>query len=213
MITLTELAKEHGTDKQESQHGYMKMYERELKTIEVNSFLEIGLGGGKSMKMWSDYFPKANLYCIENYGCEENKQVWNNYKGEDITRLQLTTGDSSNKKTWENIPYGLDVIVEDGDHTPEIMVATFLLGFEHLRSGGLYFMEDTHVGFIQPEFYLNKHNYVYDWLFSLLINKEEAYNKTYMPGNFYKQREQMNEIAREIFSYHIYKSVICFERA
>ena len=216
MKTLTELATKYGTDKQESQHDYMKMYEKELKTINVNSFLEIGIGQGKSLKMWREYYPQAKLYGIERFGCEENTIIHHSYKGEDIKELIVIDGDSSKMETWQSIPYDLDVIVEDGDHTPETMVNTFLLGFDHLRKGGLYFMEDTHVGFIQPEFYIDKHNYVYDWLFSLIINQQEALNYQYVvnaPGNFYFNQDKMNLVAQKIFSYHCYKSVIVFERS
>jgi hypothetical protein len=216
MITLTELATKYGTDKQTSQHDYMKLYERELKTIEVNSLLEVGIGRGKSLKMWREYYPDANLYGIEYFGCEENVNVHSLYKGDDIKNLTIFAGDSSKLETWSNVPYELDVIVEDGDHTPKTMVDTFLLGFEHIKSGGLYFMEDTHVGFIQPEFYKDKHSYVYDWLFGLIINQQEALDSSHVidaPGNFYYCQDKMNETAKKIFAYHCYKSVICFQKA
>lgn len=216
MASLTELAEKYGTDKQTSQHDYMKMYERELGTIEVSSLLEVGIGSGKSLKMWREYYPLANIYGIEYIGCAENVEIHGCYTATDIDDIKIFNGDSSKIETWANVPYDLDVIVEDGDHTPETMVKTFLLGFDHIRSGGLYFMEDTHVGFIQEIFYQNKHNYVYDWLFSLIINQQEALEQKYRnnaPGNFYFSQNHMNETAKKIFAYHCYKSVICFQKA
>jgi hypothetical protein len=211
MPTLTELAAKYGTDKQEVQHNYMIMYEKELCSLKVNSLLEIGLGKGSSIKMWMEYFPKAQVYCIENFG-RENNDVWGHFKG-DIKGLNLISGDSSIEKTWRDIPHNLDVIVEDGDHNPEMQLATFLIGLKHLRKGGLYFIEDTHVGFIQPEFYGEGRNPLYEWVFSSIINQQEAYNPAYMPGNFALQKEGMNDIAQQIFSYKFYKSVIVFEKA
>lgn len=209
-MRLTELAAKYGTDKQESQHDYMKMYEKELYGKKVDSLLEIGLGGGASIRMWMKYYPESKVYCIELFD-EENKAVWGSFSG-NIDRLNLISGDSSKEETWEGIPYDLDVIVEDGDHRPEFQIKTFLIGLKHLKSGGLYFVEDTHVGFIQPELYIDRKNPLYEWTFSSIIKQQEAYDGNHMPGNFGFQRELMDEITRQIFSYRFYKSVIVFEK-
>jgi hypothetical protein len=46
------------------EHVYPKMLQRfRNKTF---SLLELGIGYGGSLRMWRDYFPKANIYGIDN---------------------------------------------------------------------------------------------------------------------------------------------------
>ncbi len=112
-MTLAELAAKYQTDKQISDHNYVAMYERMLKTIKVDSLLEVGLGNGASMRMWMDYFPNAKSYCIE-YFDEENKTLWHGADGKNIAGLTVFAGDSTVAETWENVPSNLDFIVDDG---------------------------------------------------------------------------------------------------
>lgn len=207
--SLHKLAKKYGTDKEPAQHNYTPMYERMLSTITVNRFLEIGLGNGASLKMWQEYYPKAEAYCIE-YFDDENKTVWGSADGKDIPNLNLITGDSSKPETWEKVPYELDFIVDDGDHHPDTQIATFNLGFSHLKTGGLYFIEDLHCNF--EEIYTGGHDIMYKWLFDLIMQQQTP-GRNY-GGNFYTAQSAIaNQTARGIYSYHFYKSVIVFERA
>jgi len=208
METLSQLATKYGTDKQEKDHNYMHMYQKMLGTITIKKFLEIGLGTGKSMRMWLEYYPDADVYCMENFGTE-NKKVWGGATGDDIEGLNLITGDSTKEEAWRSIPDDLDVIIDDGEHHPDVQIATFLLGFNHMRQGGLYFIEDLHCNF--TELYTGGHDIIYKWLFNLIISQQTpALN---FGGDFYKARSHMSTIAKSIYSYHFYKSMIIFEKA
>ena len=205
--TLSELAIKHGTDKANGAHGYMRMYEKMLGTIEVNSLLEIGLGEGSSMKMFLEYYPNADIYCMENFGTE-NKKVWKEATGE-IEGLLLVSGDSSVPETWSSLPDNLSVIVDDGDHHPDVQIATFLLGFPHVRKGGLYCIEDLHCNW--EKVYTGGKDVIYKWLFDLVISQQTP--GINWGGDFYKARAHMSDIAKQIYSYHFYKSCIIFEKA
>jgi len=204
---LSELATKYGTDKRPQDHNYTPMYERMLGTIEVNSLLEIGLGNGASLRMWLDYYRGKDIYCIELFG-DENKNLWEESDGI-ITGLNLIPGDSTLAETWEIVPNNLDAIVDDGEHHPDIQIATFMQGFSHLRKGGLYFIEDLHCNF--TELYTGGHDIFFPWLFDLIINQETP--SLNYGGNFYLATRSMSELARQIYSYHIYKSVVIFEKA
>jgi len=207
MATLMELADKYGTDKRSEDHNYVLMYEKLLKTIDVYSLLEIGLGAGGSVKMWIDYFPEASIYCIENFG-EENERVWNKADGK-IEGLNLINGDSTLEKTWENVPYDLDVIIDDGDHHPDIQLATLAVGFSHLVRGGLYFIEDTHCGF--TDLYTGKKDTLYPEVLQWVMNQQTPH--VCVGGNFYGYRQLISGFAHEVYSYHFYKSVVVFEKA
>lgn len=206
-ISLAELAAKYGTDKQIKDHNYVSMYERLLKTIKVNSLLEVGLGAGASVKMWIEYFKQAKIYCIEDFG-DENKEVWNGADGK-INGLKLINGDSTNQETWDKVPANLDVIIDDGNHHPDSQITTFARGFQHLRSGGLYFIEDTHCNF--EERYTGGHDLLYKGIFEMIIQQQTP--NVNWGGNFYQARYTMPEYVRDIYSYHFYKSIICFEKA
>lgn len=208
MTILSELAEKYGTDKQPKDHNYTQMYEKLLKMIDVNSLLEIGLGKGSSMKMWIDYYPEAKIYCIEDFG-EENERLWEKADGK-IEGLELISGDSTKAETWEKTPKELDVIVDDGDHHPDTQIATFVLGFNHLKKGGLYFIEDTHCNF--TELYTGGHDLLYPKIFDLVMDQQTP--SVCIGGNFYQAIPYIKyDIGRQIYSYHFYKSVIVFERA
>jgi len=85
---------------------------------------------------------------------------------------------------------------------------TFLLGFSHLKEGGLYFIEDTHCSF--EEKYGNT-DLIYRWVFDYII-KQQTPGRNY-GGNFYYARRDMDRIVGDIYSYRFYKSVIVFEKA
>jgi hypothetical protein len=205
METLAQLAAKYNTDKKAGGHGYVKMYETILKTIEVNSLLEIGLGSGASMRMWLEYYPNADIYCMEDFG-EENRKIWHGMDG-NIEGLKLIKGDSKAIETWKTVPQNLSVIIDDGDHHPQAQLETFLCGFPHLKSGGLYFIEDLHCNF-QPQ-YTDK-DIIYPWIFNLILEQQTP--KYVIGGNFYQGQAYMGIISREIYSYHFYKSVAVFER-
>jgi hypothetical protein len=207
MATLSELANKYGTDKRPEDHNYTPMYEKLLSLIEVNSLLEIGLGSGASMRMWIDYYPNAKVYCIEDFG-EENERLWGKADG-NIEGLNLISGDSTIKETWDKVPFELDFIVDDGDHHPDSQIKTLVQGFSHLRTGGLYFIEDTHCNF--TELYTGGKDIIYSSIFDLIVKQQIPRMST--DGNFYRNIPYMAAEARPILSYHFYKSIIALEKA
>ena len=206
METLSELAERFDTDKKQSAHAYMKMYETWLANRKVDSLLEVGFGPGNSMKVWLNYFPNAKVFCMDNMG-EEFEKVWHS-PDTNLPGLNLIKGDSTDPATWLEVPYNLDFVVDDGSHRPEDQVATFMNGFSKLKSGGLYFLEDVHCNF---DTRISETDKIFPWLNSLMINQQ---CKGYITeGDFYRFRGLMSWPSRDIYSFHAYKSVILFEKA
>ena len=208
MKTLTELAQKYNTDKQTKDHNYIQMYEDLLKGKEIFSMLEIGLGSGASALMWSEYYPNSHIHIME-YFDKEHVETWNSPQIS-AKNLIIHKGDSTKMESWVEIPYGLDIIVEDGSHYPDHQIMTFEHGFPHLKSGGLYIIEDTHCNFEQK--YTGGKDVIYNWALNLVYNQQlPTYGNT--NGNFYQLRNLMPLPVRDIYSYHFYKSVIVFEKA
>ena len=68
---LKELGLKHGTDKATS-HSYLQIYAKVFDSLELVDknikILEIGAGDtGASHKMWAEYFPKADVFCIDPF--------------------------------------------------------------------------------------------------------------------------------------------------
>jgi predicted O-methyltransferase YrrM len=208
MGLLFDLADKYNTDKRWQDHGYVLIYEQlmESKRLTTNKMLEIGFGGGASARMWREYFPNADIYCME-YKDEEYKDVWNSPELE-IEDVDLIIGDSTKVESWNEIPYELDFIVDDGSHFSKDQMATFMLGFPHVKSGGLYIVEDLHCTFEER---YGATDDIYKWVFNMIMEQQTP-GRNY-GGNFYQCRGAMPEIVRDIYSYQFTKSLIIFQKA
>jgi len=148
---LSDLANKYASDKgtvmpSEGNHGprlfFTTIYNRymEEKRNEELNFLEIGIGSGPSLKMWYEYFSKAKIHAIDiaNSKHHENDRVTtyiaNQQKRADLQRVVEQTGE-------------LDIIVDDGGHMMGQQQVSLGFLFKHLKSGGMYFIEDLHTSF------------------------------------------------------------------
>ena len=148
-------------------HSYQTMYgmflipmlldaDKEGKKLKV---MEIGLGcgsgaaagggPGKSASLWKHFFgEKVGEIWFAEYdaACVKREKDAGRMEG-----LNIVTGDQANVTTlyqWINeTKGGFDVIIDDGGHANRMIKTSFDVLFPHaLRPGGLYFMEDLHVG-------------------------------------------------------------------
>ncbi|WP_414170153.1 class I SAM-dependent methyltransferase [Streptoverticillium reticulum] len=142
--SLNELAVRYGSDKWSVIHWFTPHYDRHLRDLrnEPVRVLEIGIGGyaeadsgGESLQMWKRYFPRGlvlGVDIVEKHGL-------------DAARLRTVRGDQSDRAFLASIAeqHGpFDVIIDDGSHVNEHVLATFDALFPHLRSGGFYVVED-----------------------------------------------------------------------
>src|SRR5690349_19065646 len=66
-VSLSSLAKQYGTDKEDA-HDYMRRYTPFLAPIRhtAAAVAEIGIAGGASLRVWRDYFPNAMIYGLDH---------------------------------------------------------------------------------------------------------------------------------------------------
>src|SRR4051794_33216232 len=95
-MTLDEIGLLHGTDKASSGHGYLGHYERELSPLRDEAFTLMEIGGlnGASLRMWRDFFPHAQIVCLEI------KPDRKSHEGERIT---VEIGDSGSKAFLDEV--------------------------------------------------------------------------------------------------------------
>lgn len=137
------LALAAGTDKSSAFHNYTKVYSQCFKNCKDQpiNFLEIGIYKGDSVKFWESYFPQAELHFID---------ITDNYLQYHSTRSSYHYIDQSDKKALRRFAdkHGsFDVILDDGGHTMHQQINSFIALFPHVKSGGLYIIEDLHTSY------------------------------------------------------------------
>ena len=139
-----ELSNMHGTDKV-TYHGYHFFYPLFMENLRDKEFnmLEIGWGSGASVKVWNDYFPKANIFVLDI-----NMEY-------ELGRQKIIKGDQSKEEDLLRITNEIKsakFIIDDGSHNPEHQLNTFYFLFKNLlEPGGLYIIEDIELSYWNPE--------------------------------------------------------------
>lgn len=144
MKSFKELSEFYGTDKV-TYHGYHFFYPKFLESLRNDEFsmLEIGWGSGASVKVWNDYFQKANIYVMDiNVEYEEGRQrVIKGDQTSDDDLLMVVKEIKSAK-----------FIIDDGSHNPVHQLNTFHYLFKNLlEPGGVYIIEDIELSYWNPD--------------------------------------------------------------
>ena len=139
-----------------SEHSYHNMYSIFLLPYAAThpqfKFLEIGLGcnmdygPGASVAVWKHLFPEAELWEAEYVAdCVHKAQERGQLDG-----IHTLVGDQADIPTllrWIQTSGGnFDVIVDDGGHHNCMINNSFDTLWPQLKPGGIYFIEDLHVG-------------------------------------------------------------------
>jgi len=141
LMNLEALAAKYGTDK--LQHGYIPFYEKHLPK-NPKRILEIGVKEGRSLAMWHEYFPNADIYGIDLFAECSHEDVYKNIdhysNGEwELGKVFLLTGNQCDWQILEELrKYDFDVIIDDGSHNSRDQLMTFF----GLFNGKHYFIED-----------------------------------------------------------------------
>jgi len=115
---------------------YHKYFEKYRNTECV--FLEIGVFKGDSIKMWKEYLGKS----AKIIGVDIDRELIK-FSDEQVT---IEIGSQDSRFFWKYIKEKykkIDVILDDGGHTMNQQITTFLEMFPHISSGGVYICEDT----------------------------------------------------------------------
>lgn len=122
---------------------YFDVYHRHLSKFvgtPVN-ILEIGIYSGGSLGMWRSYFGKeCHIYGIDiDEACKT-------YESENISVL---IGDQEDQDFWAQFKKQereIDILIDDGGHTPNQQMVTLEQMLPYLRPGGVYICEDVQHG-------------------------------------------------------------------
>lgn len=145
---LSLLATKYGSDKW-GPHSYTKHYDAHFARFrqKATNLLEIGVGGyddptkgGASLRMWRDYFPAGRIFALDVF--EKRLQL--------SDRVKIYQGSQADAQVLRRIfedAGGFDIVIDDGSHINEHVIASFKILFPLLNSGGLYVVEDTQTSY------------------------------------------------------------------
>ena len=138
-MNLFEIGKKYPTNKNIS--GFVDIYDfyfKNLKDKKIN-ILEIGVDNGDSLRLWRDYFSKANICGLDIIK-----------KDFIINDVEILCGDQSDIKFLSSIVdkyKKFDIIIDDGSHVSKHIITSFNYLFEHLNVNGLYIIEDLQTSY------------------------------------------------------------------
>jgi hypothetical protein len=205
--TLVELGEKFPTDKNKKAHFYTRVYDKIFPDrYAVRNIMEIGLYHGGSAMLWHEYFPMAAINMVENNPMLI--QAWEGNHAKKYPRVHVFP------KSIDDYPWGIhkdykfDLVIDDGSHEFKDQVDAFERGFQFVRPGGLWIIEDT-----QFKFEKGYGSNLYHWVWSRLMDLQFDGHGL---GNFYKAREEIptvGKLQRLIYGIQLFKSLVVFERA
>jgi hypothetical protein len=107
------------TDKGAWRHGYHQCYGEVFKDFTPEKMLEIGVFEGRSLAAWRELFPDTIIHGLDTFD-RSHPLV---YSPENVT---LLTGNSRNKEFVDSLPDVYDIIIDDGNHHPNVQWQTYL---------------------------------------------------------------------------------------
>lgn len=155
-MKLQHIGLKHNTDKA-TYHKYLDFYQKHLPKVEfAGRLLEIGVMDGASLRMWREYYPRAEIIGIDT-GLQWDLRI------DGVTLLELDGTKPSDLK-----PLGMfDIIIDDASHYTKDQQTSFEhLFYKQLNKGGLYVIEDLHTSFLKR--YVNSKINTIDYLKSLI---------------------------------------------
>jgi hypothetical protein len=175
--TLDQIGIENGTDKASvftrtyaKPHNYLVHMERFFEPLrnEPINLVEIGVGGGESVRTWLEYFLCAGVIGIDSVSLTNE---WNlprkfgefgrDYTNDDLaakyySRYAFHAADQTDPVFWACFAadYGktIDIAIDDGSHQPKAVMISFTGLWPLIKPGGLYCIEDLGCGFTDANY-------------------------------------------------------------
>lgn len=207
---LHKIGEKYGTDKASHLYrgfSYLDIYHRHFcsNRLHVKTFVEIGILNGKSLLMWREYFPNANIIGVDiNPDCKK-------YESD---RIKIYIGDQNDKNFLQFLSTELkeiDILLDDGSHITKHQINTFNYLYPSITKNGYYIIEDLRNSY---EEILNGHNLRQIWP-GMLYNQQEDELKNFR-SDFNNWTNSLIKkldfhIEKKILGIYHYPMIIMFE--
>lgn len=152
-LTLDRIGIGHGTDKASVKrdeqgerlgHDYLRHYEFMFDRFRNDEIvlIELGVYRGDSLRMWAEYFLRAEIYGVDiDLRAEDHAS----------DRIKIVIGDVTEKKLFDKLKKALDgrrpfIIVDDASHAWGDQRMSLEMFWPLLAPGGFYVVEDLECG-------------------------------------------------------------------
>ena len=120
----------------------------------ARNITEIGVLLGHSLPMWLDYFSQAHIYAVDinQQALDAAHDYLTNSTGHSdavMQRVHLMLGSSKYRSEMARLGIAdgsMDVVIDDGDHSPAGQEKSLLTLWPAVRPGGYYIIEDIATG-------------------------------------------------------------------
>ena len=134
------------TDKCSMMHNYLDKYAFFLEKFRTQPIrlLELGIFNGSSVRMWQEYFPRAEIFGVDiEASCRQ-------YEDERIHIIQADLSDAAQVSMLREIHPR--IIVDDASHIVSHQLLALFTLFDVLPRGGVYILEDLETS-LNPELF------------------------------------------------------------
>jgi hypothetical protein len=143
-MSLEEIVDNSRTDKN-TLHSYLPLYQKLLisKKETAKNVLEVGILGGGSIKLWSDFFTNANVYGLDIINAD---YIWEGIKNNDRIILYTSTNAYNNDffvTHFLDKNIKCDFMLDDGPHSLESMIQFIKLYSQIMTDDGILIIEDV----------------------------------------------------------------------
>lgn len=134
---------EYGTDKGDYKSYVEEFYQEKFEALRNSdiTLVEIGVRSGASMKLWREFFSKANIIGIDNLQDFNDNQtpVNQDWISEGVTFID---GDAYSTDILDKIDGNIDILIDDGPHTLQSHIDLLDLYIPKMNNGGTIIIED-----------------------------------------------------------------------
>jgi hypothetical protein len=151
---LEQIANFYETDKRKSDHNYTEFYHQYFDKLKDKKLVVAEIGilrhparpyEGASLLLWRDYFINSEIHGIDIVD-------HTHMAGE---RLSIHIADQGEREQLDNVFNKIgtsDIIIDDGSHYMHHQQITLACLFKHLKSGGIFVIEDLLTSYPPPPF-------------------------------------------------------------
>jgi hypothetical protein len=129
-------------------HAYEQLYDSLFGPLRQSTryVLELGIAGGASLRAWRDYFPKAEIWGVDNSPAACLAVA-------DEQRIHTLLCDSGSPGVVVPAQMGgweWDIVIDDAGHDVKDQALACFWLYTYLKPGGLYVIEDIqHHGYLR----------------------------------------------------------------
>lgn len=126
------------------QFGYTLHYDRYFSALRDRDvrLLELGVAGGAGIKMWRDYFPKAQIFAVD---------ISPDAKRFEQSRVKIYTGDLRSPSFRDQVVRdsggSFDIVIDDASHSQPEQQQCFDVFFRSMKPYGFYVIEDLQTSY------------------------------------------------------------------